>query len=1467
MAILVAFLAVVPVSAATFEKIPTDRELLESTDLVVVATVLESKAREGAGRMIYTDFQLHVEDVLKGSTDETSLTVTQLGGFHNGRGVWVAGSVDYEPGSRVVAFLQRGSNGSYFTSHMGLGKFRFQRSIDGVAILVRDLEGVEAVSGEANALREASAFIEAIRSGFVAEDRRGTASNASIGDPVQDQIIAPAEAYVLRHLNSINQPPLRWKNGGAFSYVVHGSQGALNTSNAIQAAVGVWNNSAPSISLSTSGTGSKTAPTNDDVNDLIFGFTGTVEQVDGICHAALGCAVVYYNGPPFDHPFDGSTFWDIVSTDLVIFSQVSSPTTFEAILAHEMGHGLGFRHSNQPYSGTQPSTTNALMNSTVPTGSGATLRDWDLEAAAEVYGSGAVCTPVSNVTIGGAPANPVPYGGTVDLTANRSGKTPFTYQWYRGMTGDTSNPIAGATGQSFNSGNLTGPATYQYWVQVKNCGGTQVSNSNHVTVTVQECVGASIVNQPQSKQVQPGMSTFVSVTPGGSAPHTYQWFEGVAPDTSKPVGFNSDFYSTPVLNASTSYWVRITNECGTIDSQPAFITVASGCVAATVTQHPQNATVALGATTVLTVGAGGTGPFTYQWFEGEKDVLTTPINGATGSSYLVPATNTPGTRKYWVRVQNVCNFVTNSASSNAATVTAGAPCTAATISQQPQSVSIELGKSVTFSIISAGTAPITYQWYAGDKDDTSNPVAGATSSVYTTPAFATTGTRKYWVKVQNNCGSASSNTVTATVSCSTETPDLSVPAIAHYSSGYTVSWSGSLLSFPTHELQEATNESFTENLKTFIVNGALSHQIEAKNTLTADQRFWYRVRGISSCTSLPGPYSAANSTFVMTPLPADSDNFSLSLPVGTETPFTQPFFIEGFGSSATAGDSYGIASDAPWVVPTPSSGSLPAGGVTIQLLISPAPLEAGTTSATISVTRTQPDSLVGGRIASHGSSTLSLPFSISLVSPVTPVPRDTAPPPGTLIVPAIAHADGVGTRFQSDIRIVNSSDAPITYELGWTPSGTNGTQVGKKTTLTINGKDSKGLDDIVKNWYGAGVGGQPGTGTLEIRPLGNVDPLATFASSRTYAVTALGTLGQFIPAIPLSKFIGSIGANPSAKLSLQQISQSSAFRTNVGFVEGSGQPATLLFKLLGPNNTLLQQAQRSIEPYSHQQLGLTQLFPNAVVSNGRLEVEVLSSGGKTTAYASVVDNKTSDPLMVFPVQASELSAQRYVVPGVAEFITSASNFHSDMRIFNASDVPVTVALNYYPQTGDSTPRPQEVPMQIGPFEVKAIDDVLPTVWGLNATGGAVSIHAPSSMPLVVTARTFSRDAVGGTYGQFIPGVTAEDAVGNGERALHVLQLEHSQQYRTNLGLVEVTGQAVTLEIMAYQANSKVTPVTHVNLAPNEFRQFSGILPQMGLSTVYNGHITVRVVGGDGRVSAYGSVVDNRTADPTYVPAQ
>jgi len=72
-------------------------------------------------------------------------------------------------------------------------------------------------------------------------------------------------------------------------------------------------------------------------------------------------------------------------------------------------------------------------------------------------------------------------------------------------------------------------------------------------------------------------------------------------------------------------------------------------------------------------------------------------------------------------------------------------------------------------------------------------------------------------------------------------------------------------------------------------------------------------------------------------------------------------------------------------------------------------------------------------------------------------------------------------------------------------------------------------------------------------------------------------------------------------------------------------------------------------------------------------------------------------------------------------------------------------------------------------------------------------------------------------------------------------------------------------LLLVPADGRVSAKLNFDMSPNEFRQFN--LREFGVGTTYNGRVSVRVIGGDGRITAYASVIDQITQDPTFVPAQ
>ena len=81
-------------------------------------------------------------------------------------------------------------------------------------------------------------------------------------------------------------------------------------------------------------------------------------------------------------------------------------------------------------------------------------------------------------------------GQSALLNVVASSPAPVSYQWFQGQSGDTSNPIAGATNSRF----LTPPldVTTSYWVVVSNLAGSVDSNTATVTVNQKPTCTASV---------------------------------------------------------------------------------------------------------------------------------------------------------------------------------------------------------------------------------------------------------------------------------------------------------------------------------------------------------------------------------------------------------------------------------------------------------------------------------------------------------------------------------------------------------------------------------------------------------------------------------------------------------------------------------------------------------------------------------------------------------------------------------------------------------------------------------------------------------------------------------------------------------------------------------------------------------------------------------------------------------------
>jgi hypothetical protein len=88
------------------------------------------------------------------------------------------------------------------------------------------------------------------------------------------------------------------------------------------------------------------------------------------------------------------------------------------------------------------------------------------------------------------------------------------------------------------------------------------------------CVPAGIERHPESASIAAGGSATLSVMASGNGPHSYQWYRGPSSNADDPVEGANEAALTVWPARPESYWVRVSNACGTSDSSAAIVSIA-----------------------------------------------------------------------------------------------------------------------------------------------------------------------------------------------------------------------------------------------------------------------------------------------------------------------------------------------------------------------------------------------------------------------------------------------------------------------------------------------------------------------------------------------------------------------------------------------------------------------------------------------------------------------------------------------------------------------------------------------------------------------------------------------------------------------------------------------------------------------------------------------------------------------------
>jgi hypothetical protein len=306
--------------------------------------------------------------------------------------------------------------------------------------------------------------------------------------------------------------------------------------------------------------------------------------------------------------------------------------------------------------------------------------------------------------------------------------------------------------------------------------------------------------------------------------------------------------------------------------------------------------------------------------------------------------------------------------------------------------------------------------------------------------------------------------------------------------------------------------------------------------------------------------------------------------------------------------------------------------------------------------------------------------------------------PGTdLFVPAVGHAlgavsGGVQAWWRGDVWIFNPSTTQLATVDIFLLLRDRGNPTPTAQRITVNPRETRYLPDIVFNTFGLDntYGGLRIVSTVPVVVSGR-----SYDANVTVVGKGQGTAGQFFSGVPADLAIGLGDSTDVIGLDQDGFQTTGLWRSNLAFVETTGNPVDLTIQRLDSNGTVLNGT-----PYTYHLEGrqVSQInyvitsIVNTTGTNQRIHVAVTGGTGRVIANASRLDNRTGDPSTIESVMIHTFglfegtvldAATGTVVDGGIQLEISASVLTSFSGVAGIPCGSDSYTLNFSPNSGST----------------------------------------------------------------------------------------------------------------------------------------------------------------------------------------
>jgi len=462
---------------------------------------------------------------------------------------------------------------------------------------------------------------------------------------------------------------------------------------------------------------------------------------------------------------------------------------------------------------------------------------------------------------------------------------------------------------------------------------------------------------------------------------------------------------------------------------------------------------------------------------------------------------------------------------------------------------------------------------------------------------------------------------------------------------------------------------------------------------------------------------------------------------------------------------------------------------------------------------------------------------------------------------AVSLAGANETQWESDLRFFNPCGEPLDVRIEYEPENTNNTDAELVFREFVLARDETRIfDDIVEAI--PGLADEELSGSVLIKSDSD-SGCKVLSVSRTFNDTPGGSLGLFVPALPVKR-------NNNDFLDLTGLVRSADYRTNLRLVNYSDVDVWVPLTLFDQNGNQVGDPRSTLVPgHSTKQINEVAAWLGVEETIEPFSVRADVTDVEVQAFATVVDNLTGDSVLFLSNFTSESTIW---VVGVANLEgVNSSQWRSDLWLYNPTDEWLPGKVEFVVGDSPSDVFGFEWPT-LGAHRIKQYLDIVDDELGLDETRGYIVLTGADGGPAPqVAARTYNLDLAGGTYGLNLRAFTEDDLLYPGDVG-HVVGISNSADqnigFRTNLGLLNTdrerwTGVRLTLIDLS---GTPIGEPLEMMIAPGVLRQFD-VAKKFGVSDVTGtASITIEVTEGGG-VAAYATEIDNRTQDSIFIPAQ